>query len=187
MDPVTAEPRSRVVPAELEPLFPTSPGPATAMTAATAAPARAEVLRRIDEVHTAYAELAVCVGWFGPAHSDGAELIGWRRGEFTGVRAAVAPSADRLERSLPGAAPKEERFRLRHQAGRLVSTALTGPRPERPALLPVPAVPVTRRRKFTTGRQARARSAGLRAPPCPGCSPRCPHCCRAPPSGTSDA
>uniref|UniRef100_A0AAU2K0M1 Uncharacterized protein n=1 Tax=Streptomyces sp. NBC_00049 TaxID=2903617 RepID=A0AAU2K0M1_9ACTN len=135
--------------ADLEPLCPAPPGE----------PSRGEILHRIDEFLAGYAELAAGAGRFGLARSGWAELTGWRRGEFTGVLKAVAEAADRMGRALedadallarydelPSTTPEEERFRLLQQAERLLATALTSPRPQRPNLLR--ALLVSRRREF---------------------------------------
>lgn len=124
---------------DLEPLLPPPPAP----------PGRAEILRRADEFLTRYADLAAGAGRFGLLRSGWAELAEWRRGVFTEVLAATAATAARMGRSLaeadalldlydhhlPPATPDEERFRLLHQAERLLTTVPVTPPPARPALL----------------------------------------------------
>lgn len=171
---------------DLEPLLPPPPAP----------PGRAEILRRADEFLTRYADLAAGAGRFGLLRSGWAELAEWRRGVFTEVLAATAASAARMGRSLaeadalldlydhhlPPNTSDEERFRLLHQAERLLTTVPVTPPPARPALLR--SLLLSPARSSPTGWTASPPWHGPTGPPCRGCSPKWPPCCRSTPSTT---
>lgn len=123
---------------DLSPLYPDPPAP----------PSRASVLRTLDAFLHRYAELATAAAGFGMVRSGWGELAQWRRGAYAEVLAAVATTAARMTRALadadtllaqydvlPPATPDGERFRILQQAERLLTTAPTVPRPDRPSRL----------------------------------------------------
>lgn len=113
---------------DLARLYPPAPAP----------PRRGEVLDRIDELLTRYADLVAVSSGFGMVRSGWGELTTWRRGVFVAVLAAVATIADRLARALaeantrlaaydalPKSTPDAERLRLLSQIERLLTTTPT--------------------------------------------------------------
>ncbi|MEV6911462.1 hypothetical protein [Amycolatopsis sp. NPDC051071] len=108
-------------------------------------PARAEIVRHIDDFLARYAKLAKAAGDFGPAISGWGELSLWRGGVFAAVLDAVAEVAGRMDRALkaagvlfdrydalPSSTSDAERFRLLEQIERLL---VTKPEPRESSVL----------------------------------------------------